>query len=270
TASGAPRVVTLGETMALMHSPGVGSLAHVTTVEVGIGGAESNAAIGLRRLGIETAWISRVGDDELGRRVVREIRAEGVDVLAGVDPQRPTGLMIKSHPVANSTTVRYYRTGSAASVLSPADLPSGLIENAEMLHLSGITPVLSDTARAAVRAALDRARSAGVTVSFDVNFRAGLATREQAAPILAEIAAQADIVFGGPEELALLRAPVPRAGGARGAADPYPTPRASDETADPYPTPRSSGVTADPYPTPRSSDEEEELLRALVERGIPE
>src|SRR5699024_11294592 len=109
-----------------------------------------------------------------------------------------------------------------------------------MLPRSGTPPVRSHTAPAAVRAALARARSAGVTVSFDVNFRAGLAAREQAAPILAEIAAQADIVFGGPEELALLRAPVPRAGGARGAADPYPTPRASCETADPYPTPRRS------------------------------
>lgn len=232
-----PRVVTLGETMALMHSPGVGSLAHVPTVDVGIGGAESNAAIGLSRLGIPAAWLSRVGDDELGCRVVREIRAEGVEVIAVADPERPTGLMIKSHPVADSTAVRYYRAGSAASALTPADLPAGLIENAEVLHLSGITPVLGDTARDTVRAALERARSAGVTVSFDVNFRASLATREQAAPLLAEIAAQADIVFGGPEELSLLL----------------------DAAAGP-----------DPYPVPATPDEEEQLLRALAAQGIGE
>ena len=235
---GGPRVVTVGETMALMHSPGVGSLAHVPTVDVGIGGAESNAAIGLRRLGIDTAWLSRVGDDELGRRVVREIRAEGVEVIAVIDPERPTGLMIKSHPVAGSTAVRYYRTGSAASALTPADIPAGLIENAEILHLSGITPVLTDTARATAMAALERARSAGVTVSFDVNFRATLATREQAIETFAEITAGADIVFGGPEELSLLRAP-------------------------------AVGI-AEPAPTPTTSDGEEELLRALAAQGVPE
>lgn len=234
---GGPRVVTLGETMALMHSPGVGSLAHVPTVDVGVGGAESNAAIGLSRLGIHAAWLSRVGDDELGRRVVREIRAEGVEVIGVADPERPTGLMIKSHPVANSTAVRYYRAGSAASALTPADLPAGLIEDAEVLHLSGITPVLGDTARHTVRAALERARSAGVRVSFDVNFRATLATREQAAPIFAEIAAGADIVFGGPEELSLLL----------------------DAAAGP-----------DPYPVPTSPDDEEQLLRALAAQGIGE
>jgi len=234
---GGPRVVTVGETMALMHSPGVGSLAHVPTVDVGVGGAESNVAIGLSRLGIHTAWLSRVGDDELGHRVVREIRAEGVEVIAASDPQRPTGLMIKSHPVADSTAVRYYRAGSAASALTPADLPAGLIENAEVLHLSGITPVLGETARDTVRSALERARSAGLRVSFDVNFRATLATRAQAAPILAEIAAGADIVFGGPEELSLLL---------------------------------DAAVGPGRHPVPTTPDDEEQLLRALAAQGIGE
>lgn len=252
TGARAARVVTLGETMALMHSTGVGSLAHVPSVDVGIGGAESNAAIGLRRLGVDSVWLSRVGDDELGRRVVREIRAEGVEVVGVVDPERPTGLMIKSHPVANSTAVRYYRTGSAASALTPADIPAGLIENAEVLHLSGITPVLTDTARATVMAALERARSAGVTVSFDVNYRATLASRQVAAAMFAEIAAEADIVFGGPEELALLLDPAP------GGDDP--TAGNNDPIAG----------SSELYPVPATVAEEEQLLRALAARGIAE
>ena len=66
-----PRVVTLGETMALMRTGAIGSLAHLPGVDLAVGGAESNFAIGLCRLGVPTAWISRVGDDPLGTRVVR-------------------------------------------------------------------------------------------------------------------------------------------------------------------------------------------------------
>lgn len=199
-----PRVVTFGETMALMHSTNVGSLAHASQVEVGVGGAESNVAIGLSRLGINSTWISRVGNDELGRRVVREIQAEGVDVVKQIDARRPTGLMVKSHPMAGATAVAYYRAGSAASALTPQDLPECVIENADLLHITGITPVLSGSAHQTVLSAIERAQATGTTVSFDINHRSALASRSKAAPIIANIARQADIVFGGPEELALI------------------------------------------------------------------
>ena len=85
-----PRVVAVGETMALMRTASIGSLAHLPSVDISLGGAESNLAIGLRRLGVPSAWVSRVGDDPLGTRVAREIRAEGVEVHCTVDPERPT------------------------------------------------------------------------------------------------------------------------------------------------------------------------------------
>ena len=77
------RVVTVGETMALMRTSTIGSLAHLPSVDISLGGAESNLAIGLRRLGVPSAWVSRVGDDPLGTRVAREIRA-GVREKYGV------------------------------------------------------------------------------------------------------------------------------------------------------------------------------------------
>ncbi|PWH07886.1 ribokinase [Brachybacterium endophyticum] len=190
--------------MALLHSEGVGSLAHAHAMTIGMGGAESNLAIGLRRLGVPVAWVSRVGADELGTRVLREMRAEQVEVLAHVDPERPTGLMLKSHPSGGATTVRYYRSGSAASALTAEELPEQLLAGAEILHLTGITPLLSETARASVELLVQRARAAGTLISFDVNYRSALAPREVAAPLLAGLAASADIVFGGTEELALI------------------------------------------------------------------
>lgn len=198
------RVVTLGETMALARTTEIGSLRHAATLALGIGGAESNVAIGLRRLGVDTAWLGRVGDDPLGERIARELRAEGLDTLAIVDHGASTGLMLKERPSAASTAVHYYRRGSAGSRLEPTDVPAGWIEDADLLHVTGITPLLSETARATVRAAVDRARAAGVRVSFDVNYRSALASPETAGPILREIAERATLVFGGVEEFALL------------------------------------------------------------------
>ncbi|MGO3209670.1 MAG: sugar kinase [Brachybacterium sp.] len=203
-ASAGPRVVAVGETMALMRTSTIGSLAHLPSVDISLGGAESNLAIGLRRLGVPSAWVSRVGDDPLGTRVAREIRAEGVEVHCTVDPERPTGLMIKSRPSGTTTRVDYYRAGSAASALTPGDLPAGLIEEAEILHLSGITPLLSETAHATNVAAVQRAVAAGVQVSLDVNYRSRLGSRERLGELLGEILEHVDVVFGGPEELSIL------------------------------------------------------------------
>lgn len=168
------------------------------------GGAESNVAVGLHRLGVATSWLGRVGDDPLGERITRALRGEGLDVRALVDTGAATGLMLKERPSAASTAVHYYRRGSAGSRLEPADLPARWIEDADLLHATGITPLLSATARAAVLDAVERARAAGVPVSFDVNYRSALAGPEVAGPILREIAERSTLVFGGVEELDLL------------------------------------------------------------------
>lgn len=202
-AAGRP-VVTLGETMALARATETGSLRHVGSLALGVGGAESNVAIALQRLGVPAAWAGRVGDDSLGQRVVRELRAEGVDVRATVDAGAPTGLMIKERPTAATTAVHYYRSGSAGSRLHPDDLPQGWIEDAALLHVTGITALISPTARDALHAAIRRARAAGVPVSFDINYRSALAEPSVAAPVLRELAEAADVVFGGEDELELI------------------------------------------------------------------
>lgn len=197
-------VVTLGETMALVRTTEIGSLRHASELRFGIGGAESNVAIGLARLGIAVSWLGRIGDDSLGERVAREIRGEGVDVRAVIDADAPTGLMVKEKPSVSSTAVHYYRAGSAGSRLSASDVPEGWVEEATLLHVTGITPLLSQAARGAVHTAVDRAKAAGVTVSFDINYRSALGAAAVAGPLLREIAERADIVFGGAEEFGIL------------------------------------------------------------------
>ncbi len=192
-------VVTFGETMGLFRATSVGSLAHVSDFALGIGGAESNVAIALARLGTPARWVGRVGSDPIGRRILRELRAEGLDVRGIVDGSAPTGIMIKEQRTNDATRVQYYRAGSAGSRLTVDDLADADIESAALLHVTGITAALSDSARETVLTAISIARGAGVPVSFDVNHRGSLWTDDPAATYR-EIASQADIVFAGEDE----------------------------------------------------------------------
>jgi 2-dehydro-3-deoxygluconokinase len=207
TAIQAPYLVTLGETMALLTAEHPGPLAHVSSMGLGIGGSESNVAIGVQRLGGNAVWCGRTGADSLGQLVRREIRAEGVTVLATEDPAAPTGLMLKERRTLSTQKVSYYRAGSAGSRLTPEDLDPSIITRAAILHVSGITPALSASAASAVREAIGIARSAGVTVSFDLNYRANLWTATDAGHSYRELIPLTDIVFAGDEEAALAVGP---------------------------------------------------------------
>ena len=116
-------LLAVGETMALLTTAEVGRLRHASSLTLGVAGAESNVAIGARRLGCPAAWVGRVGDDELGELVVSRIRAEGVDVGGVVrDPGAPTSLMLKERRTATMVRVVYYRRGGPGSRLEPGDL----------------------------------------------------------------------------------------------------------------------------------------------------
>ncbi|MBM2614722.1 sugar kinase [Actinoplanes sp. LDG1-06] len=171
---------------------------------IGMGGAESNVAIGLARLGTPVTWISRLGDDALGAFVRREIRAEGVTVLAAADPDAPTGLMLKELRGGKPSRVRYYRAGSASSRMTPEDIADEAVAAAEVLHVTGITLALGPGPRAAVAHAIAVARAAGTLVSLDVNHRRTLWTDIEARAVLTGLLPSVDLLFAGPEEAALL------------------------------------------------------------------
>ncbi len=198
-------VVSIGETMGLIRAGQAGRLAPGSALVAGMGGAESNFAIALARLDRPAAWISWVGDDDFGRLIMRELRAEGVvavhqDYAEGA----PTGLMVKTTPLPGRQSVTYYRKGSAASRMTPADVPDDLIAQAGALHITGITLAISESARDTAFHAARVARAAGVPVSFDVNHRGRLWTEAAARPVYREFVALADIVFAGPEEAQLV------------------------------------------------------------------
>lgn len=164
---------------------------------VDAGGAESNVAAHVAAHGHRAGWFSRLGDDPLGHRVARLLAARGVDVSAvGFDPEHPTGVYFKDpgHPV------RYYRAGSAAAHLSAADADAVVLEGVRVVHVSGITAAISPSAAAFLDRVVDRARAAGLLVSFDVNHRAALWSTTEAATPLEALARRADVVFVGRDE----------------------------------------------------------------------
>jgi 2-dehydro-3-deoxygluconokinase len=190
--------------MALLWPPEVGPLRHAPVLRLGVAGAESNLAVGAVRLGVPATWLGRVGDDEFGRLVTATLRGQGVTTTAVVDPGAPTGLMVKERRTARATRVLYYRSGSAGSRLGPDDVDPAVITGARVLHVTGITPALSDSARAAVFAAVEEARGAGVTVSLDLNHRSALWSADEAGPVLRELVRRADVVSATEEEARLV------------------------------------------------------------------
>lgn len=200
-----PAVVTFGETMGLVRVGGRVRLGGPSVLTVG--GAESNVATGLSRLGHLVRWVGRIGDDEVGQLVLRTIRAEGIDTARVViDPERRTGLMVVEKRVADISRVAYYRAGSAGSALSTADLEGVFDDSTRVLHVTGISPALSASAAEATSWAVDRAVDRGIAVSLDVNYRAGLWGREDASAVLTSLASRATVVFASDDELALVAA----------------------------------------------------------------
>jgi 2-dehydro-3-deoxygluconokinase len=200
----APEVVTCGEAMILLLAAGDRALARASAYDAMIAGAESNVAIGLARLGHRVAFFGRVGDDLFGDQVRRELRAEGVDVThLSSDPERPTGLLFRDTVVGSPITVHYRRAGSAATAMSSGDVPRDMVERARLLHVTGITAALSESAFEATTAVIRLAREAGVPVSLDPNLRLRLASPERWQVIIDVLARQCDVVLTGAEEAAI-------------------------------------------------------------------
>lgn len=198
-------VVTLGETMVMMNPQESGSLKYVNQFTKQLGGAESNFAIGLARLGIKTGWISRLGKDSFGDYVEAFIRGEGVDVSSVKrDDNYPTGLMIKERRGLGETRVYYYRHDSAASHMVPEDLDEGYISQAKYLHLTGITPALSNSCREVIYKAIEIAHKHGLKVTFDPNLRLKLWSKEEMRRVVLDICSKVDIVLPGLSEGQLL------------------------------------------------------------------
>ena len=189
-------LIALGEAMLTLSAPSGGSLEDTRVLEKSHACAESNTCVGAARLGLRTAWISRLGEDPPGRYVRAAVAAEGVDVSwVTVDPDRPTGLMLKD---VQAGRVYYYRGQSAATHLSGADLDAVPVSEARAVLVTGVTALISDSAQCAAVSLLERARGLRVV---DPNLRDGLWGSARARELVLPLVERADVVLGGEHEL---------------------------------------------------------------------
>ncbi len=197
-------VLTVGETMALLDPVGDGPPAPGTRFTLRFAGAETHFAIGLARLGVPVRWISRLGRDAFGDMIEDGVAAEGVDVSRVLRDDARTGLFVKWRG-REERGVAYYRVGSAASLLRVGDVPDEALDGVRLVHLTGITMALSDSARELVVDLARRARERGALVLFDPNFRPALPdTPEAAAARLEEVMPHVDWCLTGEDEARLL------------------------------------------------------------------
>lgn len=194
-------VVTIGESMVVFTPTSDGFMRNASQFTKKIGGAESNVAVGLARLGHQAGWISRLGDDEFGKAILSFLKGENVDVSqVTFDQEAPTGIYFKEPRRQNNTRVYYYRKGSAASMLTPQNLDNEYLAKAKYLHITGITPALSESCRETAFEAIKHAKSNGSTIVFDPNLRTKLWDKETARETLLNMAAEADIILPGVAE----------------------------------------------------------------------
>ena len=167
----------------------------------GFGGDTSNFAIAAARQGAPVGVLGALGDDANGRLLRTLWDAEGVDHRAvHSDPAGYTAVYFVSHgPQGHEFS--FFRQGSAASRMRPADLPRERIAAARVLHLSGITLAISDSSCDTAHAAIDIARAAGVLVSFDTNLRLKLWPLARARALIFDAIARCDLCLPSLDDL---------------------------------------------------------------------
>ena len=181
-------IVALGEAMIEFNQTDAGGRSYLQ----GFGGDTSNALIAAARQGARGGYISKLGDDEFGRMLLRLWEDENVDTEGvTIDPTASTGIYFVTHG-PDGHAFSYLRAGSAASRMQPSDVPAALIQRARILHVSGISQAISATATDAVFHAIDIARKAGVRVSYDPNLRLKLWSIDRAREVICATIALAD------------------------------------------------------------------------------
>jgi len=202
-----PLVVTLGESMIRYSPKGFARLEQVQELEMRVAGAESNVAIACARLGLRAVWISKLTDNALGRFLERSIAHHGVDTsnVVWTNQHRVGTYYIEFGSPPRPTRVLYDRAHSAFSHMDVGEVKWKAIRQADLFHLTGITPALSPSCEKVAIQAMHEAKEAGAWVSFDVNYRSKLWSSVAAARArLGECLGLADIAFISNQEAEII------------------------------------------------------------------
>lgn len=200
------KVVTLGEIMLRLSTPNYKRFIQSTQFDVSFGGSEANVAVILASLGVDSYFVTRLPDNELGDYAISELRKYGVKtnyILKGGD--RIGIYFLEIGASQRASKVIYDRAHSAVTELS-YDMVNWekVFENANWFHISGITPALSDILADTSIKVVQKAKQMGITVSCDVNYRKKLWPQSKAYEVMSEIVKHADLVVGNEEDLEMV------------------------------------------------------------------
>lgn len=196
-------VITFGEAMIRLSPPNFRRLEQARSLDVQVGGAELNTAVGLARLGHRSAWVSRLTNNPLGRLIANQAREAGVSTehVVWTDEDRVGLYFLEFGAAPRASSVLYDRKGAAIANLKPGTVPwAKVFQGVRWFHVTGITPGLSATAAEVTAEALAAARAAGVQTSVDLNYRVKLWTPAQAGQVMAELMRYTDVLITTEED----------------------------------------------------------------------
>ena len=198
-------VITIGDGMIAMCPIQKGPIIFSNTFERKVGGAELNVAIGCSRLGLKAGWISRLGNDDFGKHILKTARGEGIDISeAKLVNEYQTSVYFREVLSDGSSRSFYYREKSPTSTMGLEDLSEEYFKSSKILHITGVFPSISNNNQNIILEAVKLAKKLNLMVSFDPNIRLKMWTKEEAKSFIEKILPSVDILLIGDEELEIL------------------------------------------------------------------
>jgi 2-dehydro-3-deoxygluconokinase len=199
--------VTFGEAMIRLSPPHFQRLEQTATLDLQVGGGELNVAVGVARLGLKSTWVSRLPRNALGRTVDNRARQAGVDTshLVWSSDGRQGLYFVEFGAAPRASSVLYDRSHSAISAIKPGEVNwKNVFNGARWFHTSGITPALSDSAAAVTLEGLQAAKQAGVTTSYDLNYRGKLWSPDKAQTVQEPMMELVDVLITTEEDTSVV------------------------------------------------------------------
>ncbi len=196
------KIVTMGEIMLRLSTPGNEKFIQADEFDVCYGGGEANVAVSLANYGHEASFVTKVPDNPIGECAVAALRKHNVCTKHIAKGGERLGIyFLETGAAMRASNVVYDRAHSSISTAVASDFDfDEIFSDADWFHFTGITPAVSDAAAELTEKALQAAKKHGVKVSVDLNFRKKLWTSEKAQKIMTNLMQYVDVCIGNEED----------------------------------------------------------------------
>lgn len=197
-----PSVVTFGEIMLRLSTPGFSRFLQTSTFDVNYGGGEANVAASLAQFGLQASYVTRLPKHEIGEAALQALRKYGVDTSAILRGGDRLGIyFLESGASQRPSKVIYDRAGASIAEIKPGMVDwNQVFKGKDWFHVTGITPALGASAAEATIEAVQMAKKLGLTVSCDLNYRKKLWTTEEAGRVMRGVMAHVDVAIANEED----------------------------------------------------------------------